>query len=105
MQLDEDMMKRQEKFSELIEETGNKIVDMAEYVPVELVLVDFIGNLIDYCLAGKIGGSLYAEYKSGDMTRDELYKAIDALNLRPRYKEKVRVVIDEMINNEEREVV
>jgi len=48
---------------------------------------------------------IYGLYATGQMDKKEMYNLIDKLNLRPRYKKMVVKVVDEMINEEEKEVM
>ena len=105
MQFDKELMERQDEVNKLVKETADKLLEMTTVDMIDAMLVDFIGSLIDYCLSVKATTMLYGLYKYGEMSRKELYETIDRLNLRPRYKGKIKSVIDEIMKRDEREVV
>ena len=105
IEMDKEIMEMQEEFEKLVKETGDKLLKMTRVDMVDGILVDFIGNLIDYCLSVKATTMIYGLYATGQMDKKEMYNLIDKLNLRPRYKKMVVKVVDEMINEEEKEVM
>lgn len=111
MKLDEETMQIQKEFEELVDETARKLIELANrkgfgIMGVEVIVIDFIGNLIDYILAVKLGTILSYEYRVGILTLKDARKTFDLANLRPRYAKVARKAFDEFVKEEiDREVM
>lgn len=105
MKLDEETMQIQKEFEELVDETARKLIELADregfgIMGVEGIVIDFIGNLIDYILAVKLGTILSYKYRVGILTLKDARKTLDLANLRPRYAKVARKAFDEFVKEE-----
>lgn len=109
--LNEKEKEMQEKFEEIIQETGTKLIDYANeiglgYEAIDILLVDFIANLIDFVLAFRFGNLLYVNYKAGFITYEQAKEMLNRSNIRPRYLKASREVFMQLVKEEiDREVM
>lgn len=103
VEIQEKHIEAQEEVEELVKFVGNKITKIAEKLDgdEERLLLDFIGNLIDYKMGEQLGALLFTLYTLGQITKEEVYKAIDVANIRPRYKKRMYRTMKKLIGDKD----
>ena len=95
----------QRRMKELIKHALNEIVDIAtdENVPVEAVMLDFIGNIIDALQSTRLAQALSEAYKAGIISNHDVYEIAEMSNLRPAFKDSLLLTLRRFVPAPEEE--